>query len=243
VMAAPEMELSIEGICVTYGKTIRALREVALELHKGEIVAVLGANGAGKTTLLKTICGLLKPTAGSIKYRGREISGMSANKNVRLGIAYVPEGRWMVPHFSVKENLQSGGYIVKGKEKLKEQMEYVFKVFPILRERYNQTAGTLSGGEQQMLAIGRALMSKPNLLLLDEPSLGLAPILVDQVMELVKMINETSGMSVILVEQNAFIALETAKRAYILENGEITMNGYAEVLIQNPELKEKYLGG
>jgi branched-chain amino acid transport system ATP-binding protein len=148
-----------------------------------------------------------------------------------------------VPHFSVRENIQAGGYIVQDKDAFKGQMEYVLKLFPILKDRYNQPAGTLSGGEQQMLAIGRALMSKPNLLLLDEPSLGLAPILVDKVMELIKMINETSGISVILVEQNAFIALETAKRAYILENGEMTMNGYADVLIQNPELKEKYLAG
>jgi branched-chain amino acid transport system ATP-binding protein len=242
-MSTHGIELSIEGLGVTYGKTIRALKDVALQVHRGEIVAVLGANGAGKTTLLKTICGLLKPTSGSIKYQNREISGVPANKNVRLGIAYVPEGRWVVPHFSVKENIQSGGYIIKDREKFKERVEYVLTIFPVLKERYNQPAGTLSGGEQQVLAIARAVMAEPKLLLLDEPSLGLAPILVDKVMELVKMINETSEISVILVEQNAFIALETAKRAYILENGEISMEGSADVLIQNPELKEKYLAG
>jgi branched-chain amino acid transport system ATP-binding protein len=242
-MATREIELSIEGLSVTYGKTIRALKEVSLQVRKGEIVAVLGANGAGKTTLLKTICGLLKPASGRITYRNQGIVGLPANKNVHLGIAYVPEGRWIVPHFSVKENIQSGGYIIRDREKLKERAEYVLTIFPALKERYNQPAGTLSGGEQQMLAIARAVMSEPKLLLLDEPSLGLAPILVDKVMELVKMISETNEISVILVEQNAYIALETAQRAYILENGEITMEGAADVLIQDPELKEKYLAG
>lgn len=235
--------LTIEGLSVTYGKAINALQDVSLKVWREEIVAILGANGAGKTTLLKSVSGLIKPNKGSIRFNQQEITGMPANKIVRLGIAHVPEGRMIVPHFSIKENLLAGAYLVKDKQQLAQNLESVLTGFPILRDRYSQAAGTLSGGEQQMLAIGRALMINPALLILDEPSLGLAPLMVEKVMEVVKLINREHHTTIILVEQNAFIALETSHRAYVLENGIITMDGDSPILLRDPQLKEKYLAG
>jgi branched-chain amino acid transport system ATP-binding protein len=230
-------------LSVIYGKVINALKDVSLEVGEGEIVAILGANGAGKTTLLKTISGLVKPVRGSIRFNGREIAGIPAYRIVRLGIAHVPEGRMVVPHFTVRENLLTGGYIVGDKQQLNAAVENILEEFPILRSRYNSAAGTLSGGEQQMLSIGRALISEPSLLVLDEPSLGLAPIMVEKVMEMVRRINQAHKTTIVLVEQDAFVALETANRAYVLENGVITMSGTSQSLLQNQQLKEKYLAG
>lgn len=235
--------LAIEGLSVTYGKAINALQDVSVNVCREEIVAILGANGAGKTTLLKTISGLIKPSKGSIKFNKQEITGIRANKIVRLGIAHVPEGRMIIPHFSIKENLLAGAYLINDKHLLEKNVETILQDFPILRARYNQAAGTLSGGEQQMLAIGRALMINPTLLILDEPSLGLAPLMVDKVMEVVRLINREHHTTIILVEQNAFIALETSHRAYVLENGQITMNDDSQILLHDPKLKEKYLAG
>jgi branched-chain amino acid transport system ATP-binding protein len=235
--------LKIEHLNVVYGKVIHALKDVSLDVAKGEIVAILGANGAGKTSLLRTISGLVKPTQGSIRFNGQETTGMPAFKVVRLGIAHVPEGRMIVPHFTIKENLLAGGYIVKDKAQLNYRIDSMLGEFPILKARLNSAAGTLSGGEQQMLAIGRALISQPSLLLLDEPSLGLAPIMVDKVMEMVRLIRDTHKTTIVLVEQDAFVALETADRAYVLENGKITMSGDSHYLAHNEELKAKYLAG
>jgi len=241
VNAGGEALLVVQDLSVVYGKVINALLDVSLRVHRGEIIAILGANGAGKTTLLKAISGLAKAARGSVRFRDREVLGLPAHKIVRLGIAHVPEGRMVVPHFTVKENLLSGGYIIRNRGELKQAIGGVLEVFPILKTRYDQVAATLSGGEQQMLAIARALISHPSLLLLDEPSLGLGPIFVDKVMQMVQKINKESGATVILVEQNAFVALETAHRAYVLENGRITMAGDARTLLENVELKERYL--
>jgi branched-chain amino acid transport system ATP-binding protein len=234
--------LSIKGLNVSYNKVITALSDVSLDVEQGEIVAVLGANGAGKSSLLKTISGLVKPSSGSILYDGKELTKLAPNQILKEGIAQVPEGRMVVPHFSVRENLIVGAHIANRKT-IDENIEMIFNLFPILKERYGQSAGTLSGGEQQMLAIGRALMSNPKVLLLDEPSLGLAPVIVDKVMELVCEINEKKGITIVLVEQNAFIALETSSRAYVLENGKVSMHGKSSDLINDPDLKKKYLAG
>ena len=236
-----EIILDIQSVSIVYDKLINALEDVSIEVYEGEILAVLGANGAGKTSLLKSLCGLLKPQTGSVKLHGLELIGMPANKIIKKEIAYVPEGRMIIPHFSVKENLLVGGYT--NHKNIPKKAERVLSLFPILKSRYKQSAGTLSGGEQQMLAIGRALMSDPKILLLDEPSLGLAPIMVDKVMQIVQQINREQGTTVILVEQNAFAALKMADRAYVLENGKITMSGDADVLMKNEELKKKYLAG
>ena len=234
--------LSIKNLDVVYNKVITALSDVSLDIEEGEIVSVLGANGAGKSSLLKTISGLVKASSGSITYDGKELTKMAPNQILKEGIAQVPEGRMIVPHFSVKENLVVGAHVANRKT-INSNIDMVFSLFPILKERYGQSAGTLSGGEQQMLAIGRALMSNPKILLLDEPSLGLAPVIVDKVMELVTTINKEKGITIMLIEQNAFIALETSNRAYVLENGRITMSGLSSELISNPELKSKYLAG
>lgn len=234
--------LSIKNLDVVYNKVITALSDVSLDIEEGEIVAVLGSNGAGKSSLLKTISGLVKASSGSIMYDGKELTKMAPNQILKEGIAQVPEGRMIVPHFSVKENLVVGAHVANRKT-IGSNLDMVFSLFPILKERYGQSAGTLSGGEQQMLAIGRALMSNPKILLLDEPSLGLAPVIVDKVMELVSTINKEKGITILLIEQNAFIALETSNRAYVLENGRVTMSGLSSELISNPELKSKYLAG
>ncbi|MBA1335164.1 MAG: Branched-chain amino acid transport ATP-binding protein LivF [Firmicutes bacterium] len=237
-----ENVLVINDLNVMYGKMIHAIKDLSMDVRQGEIVAVLGANGAGKSTLLKTISGLLKPKTGSIKINNQELVGIPAHKVLSYGVAHVPEGRMIVPHFSVKENLLVGAYIAD-KKSVNGNIERVMEIFPKLKERLNQTAGTLSGGEQQMLAIGRALMSEPKILLLDEPSLGLAPILVDKVMEMVQLINKTQGVTVMLVEQNVYIALDIADRAYVLENGYITMSGSSAELKKDETLKKQYLAG
>jgi branched-chain amino acid transport system ATP-binding protein len=233
--------LEIEAIDVCYGE-LRALRGVSLSLQDGEIVALLGANGAGKSTTLKTISGLLKPSPGSIRFQGAEITGLSPHQIVQRGIAHAPEGRAVVPHFTVRENLLVGAYTEKRKARIRENLEKVFQQFPILKERLGQTAGTLSGGEQQMLSIGRAMMSNPRVLLLDEPSLGLAPLITEQIFLIIRNINRLNT-SVLLVEQNAYAALELAHRGYILEVGAITLEGNPDELKNNDEVKKKYLGG
>ena len=233
--------LEIDAIDVYYGE-LRALRGVSLSLQEGEIVALLGANGAGKSTTLKTISGLLKPSPGRIRFQGVEITSLSPHQIVQKGIAHAPEGRAVVPHFSVKENLLVGAYTEKRKEKIKEYLEKALQQFPILKERLRQTAGTLSGGEQQMLSIGRAMMSNPKVLLLDEPSLGLAPLITEQIFRIIQNINRLNT-SVLLVEQNAYAALELTHRAYILEVGAIALEGDAAELKNNDEVKKKYLGG
>jgi branched-chain amino acid transport system ATP-binding protein len=233
--------LEIEAIDVYYGE-LRALRGVSLSLQEGEIVALLGANGAGKSTMLKTISGLLKPSPGRIRFQGVEITSLSPHQIVQKGIAHAPEGRAVVPHFTVKENLLVGAYTEKRKERIRENLEKAFQQFPILKERLGQTAGTLSGGEQQMLSIGRAMMSNPKVLLLDEPSLGLAPLITEQIFRIIQNINRLNT-SVLLVEQNAYAALDLAHRGYILEVGAITLKGDAAELKNNDEVKKKYLGG
>ena len=240
-MAGAEL-LKVENLTVVYNKIICALDQVSLSVNEGEIVAVLGANGAGKSSLLKAISNLVQPQSGSIRLGDQELTHMSPHKTLKCGLAHVPEGRIIVPHFSVRENLMCGAHIAE-RSRIEKNLEEVFQLFPILKERYQQSAGTLSGGEQQMLAIGRALMSEPRILLLDEPSLGLAPIVVEKVMEMVRRINQTQHMTIMLVEQYAYIALETADRAYVLENGKITMAGPSQELMNNPELKAKYLAG
>jgi len=234
--------LQIQDLDVVYNKVIIALSAVSIDVKQGEIVAVLGANGAGKTSLLKTISGLVRPSGGKIFLEGREITREKPNNILRGGIAHVPEGRMIVPHFSVRENLMIGAHTAD-KKTIQKNLDQIFALFPILRDRYSQTGGTLSGGEQQMLAIGRALMSNPQILLLDEPSLGLAPVVTDAVMELIRTINREQGITIMLVEQNAFIALETSDRAYVLENGRVAMSGKSAELMNNDELKTKYLAG
>jgi branched-chain amino acid transport system ATP-binding protein len=236
-----EKILEIETIDVYYGE-LRALRGVSLFLQEGEIVALLGANGAGKSTTLKTISGLLKPSPGRIRFQGNEITKLTPHQIVQKGIAHAPEGRAVVPHFTVKENLLVGAYTEKRKKKIEENLEKAFQQFPILKERLRQTAGTLSGGEQQMLSIGRAMMSNPKVLLLDEPSLGLAPLITEQIFQIIQNINRLNT-AILLVEQNAYAALEFAHRGYILEVGAITLAGNAAELKKNDEVKQKYLGG
>jgi branched-chain amino acid transport system ATP-binding protein len=232
--------LEIENLNAHYGELI-ALKDVSLSMGEGEIVALLGANGAGKSTTLKTISGLLKPTLGRIRFRGEEITGLSPHQIVQKGIAHAPEGRAIVPHFTIRENLLVGAYTEKRKDRIDESLDNVFKHFPILKERLKQMAGTLSGGEQQMLSIGRAMMSNPRILMLDEPSLGLAPIITEQIFDIIKNINSLKT-AILLVEQNAYAALELAHRGYILEVGSITLWGGAEELKRNEEVKKRYLG-
>jgi branched-chain amino acid transport system ATP-binding protein len=232
--------LEIEDLHVHYGELI-ALKEVSLSMGEGEIVALLGANGAGKSTTLKTISGLLKPTLGRIRFQGEEITGLSPHQIVQKGIAHSPEGRAIVPHFSVRENLLVGAYTEKRRDRIGESLDNVFNHFPILKERLKQMAGTLSRGEQQMLSIGRAMMSNPEILMFDEPSLGLAPIITEQIFDIIKNINSLKT-AILLVEQNAYAALELANRGYILEVGSITLWGSAEELKRNEEVKKRYLG-
>jgi branched-chain amino acid transport system ATP-binding protein len=229
------------GVETFYGK-IQALRGVDFEVHKGEIVTVIGANGAGKSTLMMTICGTPQARAGSIVFDGIDISKMPTHEIVHLGIAQSPEGRRIFPRMSVFENLQMGATVDKLRH-FDEDLLKVFALFPRLEERRNQRAGTLSGGEQQMLAIGRALMARPRLLLLDEPSLGLAPIIVKQIFAAIKKLNEDEGLTVLLVEQNAFHALRLAHRAYVMVNGKITMTGTGADLLKRPEVRAAYLEG
>ena len=233
--------LTINDMNVFYG-AIHAIKGVSLEVNEGEIVTLIGANGAGKSTILRTISGLLKPKTGSIQFEGQEIAGMPAHEIVKTGISQVPEGRRIFAEMSVLENLELGAFTRKDKDGIKADMELVFERFPSLKERIGQLAGTLSGGEQQMLAMGRALMSRPRLLLLDEPSMGLAPLLIKEIFAIIQDINKT-GTTVLLVEQNANMALSIAHRAYVLETGRITLSGDAKELAASDEVRKAYLGG
>jgi branched-chain amino acid transport system ATP-binding protein len=233
--------LEVKGIDVYYG-AIHALKGLSLEVEEGSIVTLIGANGAGKTTTLKSISGLLRPRNGAIMFKGSDISKVAPEKIVGLGISQVPEGRRVFSTMTVLENLEMGAYLRKDKKGIESDLENVFTRFPRLKERRKQTAGTLSGGEQQMLAIGRALMARPELMLMDEPSMGLAPLLVKEIFEIIKDIN-ARGTTILLVEQNANMALSIANRAYVIETGEIVLEGTAEQLINSEEVKKAYLGG
>jgi branched-chain amino acid transport system ATP-binding protein len=236
--------LRIENLRAYYD-TIPALKGVSVEVPKGEIVSIIGANGAGKTTLLKAISGLIKIQQGRIAYKDQDIVGHPANKVVAMGISQVPEGRQIFTHLTVEDNINLGAYLYfkrRNRTKIAEQMNEVYTLFPILKRRVKQIAGTLSGGEQQMLAIARALMGRPELLLLDEPSMGLAPLIVREIFAVIRKLNE-SGTTILLVEQNAKAALTVAKRAFVLETGEIVLEGLASDLLDNPKVKEAYLGG
>lgn len=234
--------LQLENISVHYG-VIPALKDLSIEVKEGEIVALIGANGAGKSTTLKTISGLHRPSGGSIKFKGQDITRVNADRIVRLGISQVPEGRGVFPNLTVIENLMLGTYVRKDKQNFTKDLENVYAKFPRLKERKQQYGGTLSGGEQQMLAIGRALMAAPKLLLLDEPSMGLAPIVVKEIFRTIKEISRTSGTTILLVEQNARMALAAADRAYVLETGKIVLEGTSSSLRANPQVQGAYLGG
>jgi branched-chain amino acid transport system ATP-binding protein len=232
--------LAVENLSVNYG-AIRALHQVSCRVEQGEIVALIGANGAGKTTILNTISGIVPSISGTVSFEGEEITRMAAHLIVRKGISQVPEGRRVFARMSVQENLEMGGFILSSKAAIAQGIERAFTLFPRLAERRKQAARTLSGGEQQMLAMGRALMSNPRLLLLDEPSMGLAPMLVEKIFEIVVEINKT-GTTIMLVEQNASMALSIAHRAYVLETGEVVLSGDATELARNPEVRKAYLG-
>ncbi|MDD6383598.1 ABC transporter ATP-binding protein [Mitsuokella sp.] len=236
-----EPMLKIDNIDVYYG-AIHALKGISLEVNQGEIVTLIGANGAGKSTTLRTISGLLKPKNGSIAFMGKNIAGVPAHQIVREGISQVPEGRRVFAEMTVMENLDLGAFVRKDKDGIQKDLKKVFELFPRLEERKNQSAGTLSGGEQQMLAMGRALMSRPKLLLLDEPSMGLAPLLIKEIFHIIEDINK-SGTTVLLVEQNANMALSIANRAYVLETGRITLSGPAGELAASEDVRKAYLGG
>ena len=232
--------LKVNNINVYYG-AIHAIKDISFEVNRGEIVTLIGANGAGKTTTLQTISGLLRSRTGSITFQGHNISNVRADKLVAQGLAQVPEGRRVFLQMSVQENLEMGAY-TQSPAGVPKDLEMVFELFPRLKERRNQVAGTLSGGEQQMLAMGRALMSHPQLLMLDEPSMGLAPLLVEQIFEIIQNLNK-QGSTILLVEQNAQMALSVAHRGYVLETGKIVTTGTGEELIRSPEIKKAYLGG
>jgi branched-chain amino acid transport system ATP-binding protein len=230
--------LEVDDIAVRYG-AVQALRGVSLQVEQGEIVTLLGANGAGKTTTLRTVSGLLRPVSGQVRFEGRRVDALPAHQVVGIGIGHVPEGRRVFPTMTVLENLNMGAY--RDRSHAKEDVERVLEMFPVLAERRKQDAGTLSGGEQQMLAIGRALMGRPRLLLLDEPSMGLAPLIVARIFEIIRQINE-SGTTILLVEQNASQALKLAGRGYVLANGEVALQGPAAELLANPAVRSAYLG-
>ena len=234
------MLLTVKNMETYYGQ-VRVLKGISIEVSEGEIVTLIGANGAGKTTTLKAISGLVKPRSGEIEFNNRRIDLLSPHTIIRTGIAHVPEGRNIFPDMTVLENLKIGGFILKSKEDIKQQTEKMFSYFPILEERKHQLAGTLSGGEQQMLAIGRGLMSAPKLLLLDEPSLGLSPILVKKVGEIIREIRSL-GTTILLIEQNAKMALQISDRGYVIETGSIVMQERASNLISNEKVKKAYLG-
>jgi len=234
--------LEIKNLQVGYG-AIPALHGISLSVKAGSIVTLIGANGAGKTTALKAISGLLKPKTGEILYEGKNIAGLPPHHIVKLGLSHVPEGRMIFTNLTVLENLQLGAYLEKDRRVIRRELEHVFGLFPRLQERQPQLAGTLSGGEQQMLAIGRALMGRPRLLLLDEPSLGLAPLLIKTIFEKIVEINREQGLTVLLVEQNANLALEISHFGYVLETGRIALSGESASLRQNPQVQSAYLGG
>lgn len=232
--------LEVKGLQVYYG-VIQALKDVSFEVNQGEVIALIGANGAGKTTTLHTVTGLLPAKAGSIMFEGVDITKMPAHKIVEMGIAHVPEGRRVFAQLSVYENLIMGAYTRKDKKEIAENLEKVYQRFPRLRERKNQRAGTLSGGEQQMLAMGRALMSNPKMIVMDEPSMGLSPIFVNEIFDIIEKVS-ASGTTVLLVEQNAKKALSIADRAYVLETGKIVLSGDAKELMNDDSIKKAYLG-
>ncbi len=235
------MVLRVSKIVTNYG-AIRALKGVSFEIGSREIVTILGANGAGKSTIMRTLSGLIAPIQGTIEFMGQRIDRRPPEEIVQRGIIQVPEGREIFPELTVKENLRMGAFIRKDRKEIREDLKGIEEYFPILRERRNQLAGTLSGGEQQMLAMGRALMASPKLLLLDEPSMGLAPIIVEEIFEIIQRINGT-GTTVLLVEQNAYMALHVATKGYLLENGRIIISGTAAELLKNKEISKAYLGG
>jgi branched-chain amino acid transport system ATP-binding protein len=233
--------LKIEKLNTYYGN-IHALRDVDIEINEGEIITLIGANGAGKSTTLMSICGVIPPRSGKVIFEGKDITKTATDEIVSRGIIQVPEGRRIFPALTVRENLDMGAFLRKDKEKIKQDIEYIYELFPILAERRTQVGGTLSGGEQQMLAISRALMAKPKLLLLDEPSLGLAPIIVQQIFAIIKKINQEQKTTIFLVEQNANLALRTAHRGYVMETGRITQADTTKALLANDKIREAYLG-
>ncbi len=233
--------LEVKDLEVNYG-AIKALKKISFDVEQGEIISLIGSNGAGKTTTLHSISNLIKKAGGSIKFNGTDITNLSADKIVKMGLIQVPEGRRVFANMSVKENLEMGAFLRKDKGQIKTDLDWCYELFPRLKERLNQLSGTLSGGEQQMLAMARALMSKPSLLLLDEPSMGLAPILVDEIFDIVQKIS-AAGTTILIVEQNAYKALSIANRAYILETGEVTKSGLAKDLITDKAVISAYLGG
>ncbi len=234
--------LEIKNLVVSYG-AITALHGISLSVPAGKILTLIGSNGAGKTTTLKTVSGLLRPKSGELIYDGKNIAGLPPHEIVQRGLAHVPEGRMIFANLTVRENLQMGAFLVRDKKVVRRELEFVFATFPRLQEREAQIAGTLSGGEQQMLAIGRALMAQPKFLMLDEPSLGLAPLLVKTIFEQIVQINRERGLTILLVEQNANRALEISHFGYVLETGKVTLAGDSTSLRQNPEVKSAYLGG
>ncbi|MCB0721619.1 MAG: ABC transporter ATP-binding protein [Ignavibacteriae bacterium] len=233
--------LKIENLKVNYG-AINAIKGINVNVEEGSIVTLIGANGAGKTTILRTISGLVKADSGTIRFLDQDITNTKPNKIVQMGISQAPEGRLIFSNLTVKENLEMGAYTRKDTNNIKDDLEFLFTLFPRLKERLKQLGGTLSGGEQQMLAISRALMSKPKLLLLDEPSLGIAPILVKTIFEKIVALNKATGVTILLVEQNANLALASAHYGYVLETGKIILEGSAKELAQNEEVKKAYLG-
>jgi len=233
--------LRVDGIDVAYGD-VQVLKNVHLEVHEKELVAVIGANGAGKTTLINSISGILRPQKGSITFQGKRISAIPANKVVAEGIVQVPEGRMLFPEMTVRENLEMGGYLLKNRQEVQARLDSVYQLFPRLAEREKQAAGTMSGGEQQMVAIGRALMSNPKLIMLDEPSLGLAPKLVQSIFEMVVRINKEMGITVLLVEQNVQHSCQISDRAFVIENGEVVLEGSGAEMLQNEHVRRAYLG-
>jgi len=232
--------LKVSEIDVYYGD-MQALRNVSIDVNQGEVVSVIGSNGAGKSTLLKTVSGMLRPRSGSISLNGTEISRAPTSKIVENGISHVPEGRQIFPTMTVLENLEMGAQFPRTRKVRRETIEQVFSYFPRLKERLKQKAGTLSGGEQQMLAMGRGLMSLPTLMVLDEPSLGLAPVLVSTIFEIIEQINR-QGTAILLIEQNVFHSLKISNRGYVLENGEIALSGAGQELLENPHIRKTYLG-
>lgn len=233
--------LKLENVQSGYGNKL-AIKDVSLEIGKGEIITLIGANGAGKSTTLMTICGIVPCRSGRILFGGREIQETPPEEIVKMGICQVPEGRHIFPQLTVKENLDMGAFLRKDKTEVKKDMEYVFSLFPILAERRSQDGGNLSGGEQQMLAMSRALMARPQVLLLDEPSMGLAPLVIRQIFEIIKQINQENQTTIFLVEQNANQALHIADRGYVMENGKISLTGKAQELLDNKDIQKAYLG-
>ena len=232
--------LEVSGLRVSYGG-INAVKGVDLTVRAGEMVTLIGTNGAGKTTTLKALTGLLRPSAGSVRYNGEDITAVAIHQRVGMGLALVPEGRGIFARLSVEENLDMGAYSRKGPAEIRDDRDHVYALFPRLAERRRQTGGTLSGGEQQMLAIGRAMMSRPRLLLLDEPSMGLAPLMVQKIFATIRTI-AAEGVTVLLVEQNARLALEVCQRGYVMESGEITLHDESQALLANPQVRRAYLG-